>query len=71
MQCEKCGKEIPKERLEIFPDTKYCVNCVDDTLPQYKCYMVYSHKTAPQISIIDARNKEAERICDRANRRAR
>lgn len=25
--CEKCGKEIDPERLEIFPETTLCVDC--------------------------------------------
>ena len=25
--CEKCGKEIPAERREVFPDTKRCADC--------------------------------------------
>jgi RNA polymerase-binding transcription factor DksA len=25
--CEKCGAEIPAERLETLPMTPYCVNC--------------------------------------------
>jgi len=27
--CLKCGKEISKERLQIYPVAKYCVNCKD------------------------------------------
>lgn len=26
--CQRCGIEIPAERLEIIPDTLYCVKCV-------------------------------------------
>lgn len=25
--CEVCGEEIPIERLEIIPSTRYCVEC--------------------------------------------
>lgn len=25
--CCQCGKEIPKERLEAVPHTRYCVTC--------------------------------------------
>ncbi|PZM90838.1 MAG: conjugal transfer protein TraR [Actinobacteria bacterium] len=25
--CERCGGEIPRERLEILPHAKYCVPC--------------------------------------------
>lgn len=26
-QCEKCGKDIPLERLDIFPEAGLCVDC--------------------------------------------
>ena len=26
-KCEKCGKEIKKQRLEIIPETKFCQDC--------------------------------------------
>jgi DnaK suppressor protein len=26
-KCEKCGKNIPLERLEIFPEARFCVDC--------------------------------------------
>lgn len=25
--CERCGAQIPAERLEVFPDTNVCVKC--------------------------------------------
>lgn len=25
--CEKCREEIPSERLEVIPDTSFCVAC--------------------------------------------
>lgn len=25
--CEKCGKEIPTERLKIFPEARFCLKC--------------------------------------------
>ena len=25
--CEKCGKEIPIDRLEIFPEARFCLKC--------------------------------------------
>jgi hypothetical protein len=28
--CEACGKKIPQGRLKVMPDTKHCVNCVDE-----------------------------------------
>ncbi|MDD4624826.1 MAG: hypothetical protein PHC82_00585 [Candidatus Pacebacteria bacterium] len=26
--CEKCGKEISKERLEVCPEAKWCSGCI-------------------------------------------
>jgi RNA polymerase-binding transcription factor DksA len=26
-KCEKCGKEIPEERLKIFPEARTCQRC--------------------------------------------
>jgi len=26
-KCENCGKEIPAERLEIYPEARLCLNC--------------------------------------------
>ena len=28
--CEACGKNIPQARLKAVPNTKHCVNCVDE-----------------------------------------
>ena len=25
--CERCGKEIPPERVEVLPDTRLCLEC--------------------------------------------
>lgn len=25
--CDRCGEVIPRERLEVFPDTRYCTAC--------------------------------------------
>ena len=29
VECQGCGKEIHPKRLEILPNTKYCVKCSD------------------------------------------
>ena len=26
-KCEKCGKNIPLERMEIFPEARFCIDC--------------------------------------------
>lgn len=28
-KCEKCGNNIPAERMEIFPEARFCVDCQD------------------------------------------
>lgn len=30
MVCEDCGEQIPEERLEVLPNTKYCVKCSEN-----------------------------------------
>lgn len=27
MNCERCHKKIPQERLKVLPDTRLCVKC--------------------------------------------
>lgn len=34
VKCEVCGKVIPLLRLKHVPDTKHCVNCVDEHGPK-------------------------------------
>ena len=26
-KCEKCGRDIPKERLEVAPEARFCLKC--------------------------------------------
>lgn len=26
-RCEKCGKEIPEERLKVYSEARFCLNC--------------------------------------------
>lgn len=32
MKCVSCGAVIPKERLEILPDSKVCVKCAQKSV---------------------------------------
>lgn len=32
--CQQCGDDIPVERLQLLPDTLYCVKCVDKHGPK-------------------------------------
>jgi len=46
MNCIKCGKRIPSERLALL-NTDHCVNC-SDTQP-YKGMLSFSHKTGGSV----------------------
>ena len=46
MNCIKCGKRIPPERLALL-NTDRCVNCSD--IPAYKGMTSYSHKTGGSV----------------------
>lgn len=26
-KCEKCGKDVPQERLKIYPEAQFCLSC--------------------------------------------
>jgi DnaK suppressor protein len=28
-RCEKCGKKIPKERLQAYPEARFCLKCAE------------------------------------------
>jgi hypothetical protein len=67
--CIKCNTEIPVERLEAIPGTLTCVKCSD--VGDIMGFMVFDHKTAPYVIMVNKNNKEAVRQAKRANRRAR
>lgn len=69
MKCNKCSKEIPLERIEVFPNTRECVNC--SSVKQKVSFMNYEHKTAGSIITVDGNNPEGVRQAKRAYRRAR
>ena len=66
-----CGKEIPAERLEALPDTPYCVGCAAHSGSARRGFMVFGHKTAPELVMIPETNVEGIRQAERANRRSR
>ena len=47
MKCNKCGNEIPAERLEILPNTTTCVKC--STVQRIKGNMVFEKKMASEM----------------------
>ena len=67
--CIACGCEIPEARLEALPNTDRCVKCSNAT--PFKGYMVFAHKTAPELVCVPINNPEAIRIADRADARSR
>ena len=69
VQCEKCGTEIPAERLECLPNTKTCVEC--STVKKVVGFMVFDHKTGGTPILVNPDDKETLRQAQRANRRAR
>ena len=69
MKCSHCNAQITPARLEILPDTKTCALC--STEQRRVGFLVYGHKTAGEVVIIDGGNREAVRQAERAYRRAR
>lgn len=69
--CKHCQEIIPQERLDLLPNTEYCVKCAGEFVAKVKGYMNYSDKTAPDLVIIDPADKEGIRRAERAFRRER
>lgn len=64
MNCVRCDKPIPPERLEALPDATMCVPCLvaEGDVPTVRGRMVFDHKTAPDMQIMPA--KLYERLND-------
>ena len=69
MKCSHCNAQITPARLEILPDTKTCAAC--STEQRRVGFLVYGHKTAGEVVMVDGGNREAVRQAERAYRRAR
>lgn len=69
MNCRKCGAAIDELRLEILPNTKTCTPCSEEQ--KRVGFLVFDHKTAPDIVMVDGADKEAVRIARRGYKRAR
>jgi len=67
--CYRCKNVIPRERLEILPDTQTCVQC--SGVQKYVGAMVWDHKTAPRLAVVRPENKEAVETLKRFINRAR
>lgn len=66
MKCD-CGQPIPEIRLEL--GYTCCVNC--STEKKAVCFMVFSHKTAPELISVNGNKPEQIRQAHRANARSR
>ena len=65
IECEKCGRLMPQERLEVGLDKCSC--CTNQEIPLV--LMEFGHKTGGEPVII--RNKESQRQAWRVYRRER
>jgi hypothetical protein len=72
MDCIYCKNEIDFDRYEFLVETNrsmVCISCSSEN--RAVGFLSYSHKTAPELVMIPANNKEKIRRCERVNRRAR
>ena len=69
MNCTSCSAQIDALRLEILPNTETCTAC--STEQKRVGFLVFAHKTAPDIVMVDGGDKEAVRIARRGYERAR
>lgn len=72
MNCIYCKNCVGVDRYEFLVETGRRIVCKECSVESKAVgFLSYSHKTAPQLVLIPANNKENLRKCDRANRRAR
>ena len=72
MNCRYCHNDIDSDRLEFLTEYNRPLVCIECSTEQKAVgFLSYSHKTAPELVMIPANNKESIRRCDRVNRRAR
>ncbi len=72
MNCIVCDAQVPQLRVEALADMGKpisCLACSDSLTPKRKAFMVYSHKTAPELQY--AEGDEAIRQAERAHHRNR
>ena len=51
IRCQDCGDPINLERLEVIPDTKWCINCADKHTQPYRGLNYFEGKGAVGISL--------------------
>ena len=72
VNCRYCHSSIPEGRLEFLIEYNKIITCVSCSNEQRAIgFLSYSHKTAPELVMVPANNKESIRRCERVNRRAR
>lgn len=67
--CDCCGVVIPPARLEALPNTTTCVKC--SRAVTFVGFMDWSHKTAPELVMVNGDDTENLRRAQRINARAR
>jgi hypothetical protein len=45
--CERCGKPIPRRRLEVLPFTRLCIECSEAIGGDFKTYVIPEHTGKP------------------------
>ena len=72
MFCKYCDSQIDYERYSFLLETNRTMVCKSCSVENRAVgFLSYSHKTAPELIMIPANNKENIRRCKRVNRRAR
>jgi hypothetical protein len=71
MSCVVCGANVHPDRVEWLRDNNKPVTCLaHSTAKSVTGFMVFSHKTAPELMIIPD-GAEARRVAERAFKRSR
>lgn len=72
MNCIYCKTDVGIDRYEFLTETGRKIICKECSVENRAVgFLSYSHKTAPELVMIPANNKENIRRCERVNRRAR
>jgi hypothetical protein len=67
--CDNCNCVIPPARLEALPHTNTCVAC--SRVTTFVGFMDWSHKTAPELVMVDSADSENLRRARRISERSR
>lgn len=70
-ECCACGCKIPQERVDALPGCKYCIACSKQYPEEKAGFMVFGHKTAPELVIVSKSDKQSLEMAQRADRRSR